>query len=478
MAYQGYQSYDYNQHQGYGAAGGADWNAYNDGNRFDTRAGPQDYDRFGSTSSQQSSGPQYDRFGVPIQSQYDNSYGGGGYQAGPPPVPPPMQQQHSDYGGGYQSGGGHDRFSDNSYQVQAPNYNNNNNNFGNNGYGNQYQQQPPPPPPQQQQAYDTRNSNFQRPPTQAQSFGVQGYNFQYSNCTGRRKALLIGINYFNSKAALRGCINDVQNVRHFLMKHGYKDQDMVILTDDQRDPRCVPTRANIIRGMQWLVKGAQPNDSLFLHYSGHGGQTEDLDGDEDDGYDETIYPVDYQRAGMIVDDEMYAILVRPLLPGVRLTALFDSCHSGTVLDLPYVYSAKGVLKEPNLLSEAGSGLLSAFTSYTQGDMGKVMSTMSGLFKRVSNGNKGYEKTKQTKTAPCDAIMISGCKDSQTSADAMENGRATGAMSHAFISVMSRNPNQSYITLLSSMRDVLQGKYEQKPQLSSSHPIDCNYQFIF
>jgi hypothetical protein len=54
--------------------------------------------------------------------------------------------------------------------------------------------------------------------------------------------------------------------------------------------------------MRWLVQGAQPNDSLFFHFSGHGGQTEDLDGDEDDGLDETIYPVDFKQAGMIVDD--------------------------------------------------------------------------------------------------------------------------------------------------------------------------------
>jgi hypothetical protein len=77
---------------------------------------------------------------------------------------------------------------------------------------------------------------------------------------------------------------------------------MVILTDDQMDPKCLPIRVNIIRAMRWLVAGAQPNDSLFLHFSGHGGQTDDLDGDEDDGLDETIYPLDFKQAGMIVDD--------------------------------------------------------------------------------------------------------------------------------------------------------------------------------
>jgi len=75
--------------------------------------------------------------------------------------------------------------------------------------------------------------------------------------------------------------------------------------------------------MQWLVKDARPNDALFFHYSGHGGTTKDLDGDEDDGNDETIYPVDFKQAGMIVDDEMNAIMVQSLPQGCRLTAIMD-----------------------------------------------------------------------------------------------------------------------------------------------------------
>jgi uncharacterized caspase-like protein len=114
---------------------------------------------------------------------------------------------------------------------------------------------------------------------------------------------VIGVNYFNSSNLLRGCINDAQNISRFLNQHfGFSYDDMVILTDDQANPNSQPTRANITRGMHWLVKDAAPGDSFFFHFSGHGGQTEDLDGDEDDGYDETIYPVDFRKAGMIVDD--------------------------------------------------------------------------------------------------------------------------------------------------------------------------------
>ncbi|KAJ2241885.1 Ca(2+)-dependent cysteine protease, partial [Coemansia sp. RSA 455] len=57
-----------------------------------------------------------------------------------------------------------------------------------------------------------------------------------SNCRGRKRALLIGINYFGTKHMLKGCINDVHNIKKFIIEHfGFKESDMVILTDDQRD---------------------------------------------------------------------------------------------------------------------------------------------------------------------------------------------------------------------------------------------------
>lgn len=154
--------------------------------------------------------------------------------------------------------------------------------------------------------------------------------FEYSQCTGKKKALCIGINYIGTSQALAGCINDAHNMSKFLCdKFGYKQDDIVMLTDDARNPRQIPTRANMIAAMHWLVADARPNDSLFFHYSGHGGQTKDLDGDEEDGYDETVYPLDHQQAGHIVDDEMHDIMVKRLPPGCRLTAIFDSCHSAT-----------------------------------------------------------------------------------------------------------------------------------------------------
>ncbi|RDW67336.1 caspase family protein [Aspergillus mulundensis] len=336
------------------------------------------------------------------------------------------------------------------------------------------------------------NNNPPRPPSGTQPFGhgaPSSYRFQYSACTGRRRALLIGINYFGQPNQLQGCINDVTNVSTFLAeRHGYRREDMVILTDDQKNPKSVPTKANILRAMQWLVSGAVANDSLFIHFSGHGGRTPDLDGDEDDGelgsllfcwvsygvdgagFDDVIYPVDYRVAGHIVDDEMHDIMIRPLQPGVRLTAIFDSCHSGTALDLPYVYSTQGILKEPNLAKEAASDLFSAITSYGRGDLSGVAQTAIGFFKKAAIGDSARRRTVRTKTSPADVVMFSGSKDTQTSADTFQDGEARGALSWAFIKVLQRYPQLSYVQLLNLIRAELEGKYTQKPQLSCSHPL--------
>ncbi|KPM35758.1 Metacaspase-1B [Neonectria ditissima] len=319
------------------------------------------------------------------------------------------------------------------------------------------------------------------PPSAPQQFGhgaPNSYAFRYSNCSGRRKALLIGINYFGQRGQLRGCINDVRNMTSYLSEHfGYKREDMVILTDDQQNPMSQPTKQNILRAMHWLVKDARSNDSLFFHYSGHGGQTKDLDGDEDDGYDEVIYPVDFRQTGHITDDEMHRIMVRPLQAGVRLTAIFDSCHSGTALDLPYIYSTQGILKEPNLAKEAGQGLLGVISSYSQGDLGGVANNILGFIKKAANGDDARERTISTKTSPADVVMWSGSKDDQTSADATIASQATGAMSWAFVSALKKNPQQSYVQLLNSIRDELATRYTQKPQLSCSHPLDTNVLFV-
>jgi len=155
-----------------------------------------------------------------------------------------------------------------------------------------------------------------------------------------KRALLIGVNYVNapSDKRLRACHNDVYNMKKYLNeKEGFKDRDMLILVDDEHHE--LPTKKNILDGFKMLVEQSQPGDVVFVQFSGHGGQVLDVDGDEDDGYDEAIFPCDYDQNGCIIDDDIYKTLVKPMSNGVHCVVLIDSCHSGSVLDLPYECNA-------------------------------------------------------------------------------------------------------------------------------------------
>ncbi|KAF5310257.1 hypothetical protein D9619_010178 [Psilocybe cf. subviscida] len=220
----------------------------------------------------------------------------------------------------------------------------------------------------------------------------------------------------------------------------FNPANIVLITDEKERPtQLSPTRREMFNAMAWLVHDAKPNDSLFFHYSGHGGQSKDASGREADGLDEVIYPLDYDDAGDVIDDELHSALVTPLPAGVRLTAVFDSCHSGGVLDLPYLHSAHGRLR-----------------------------SMQHVSKRAQQRG-GAD--------PADVLCIAACKSDETSADTHEGNVAVGAMSYALIQSMKTNPDQTYAELLSHLREILIPKYNQKAQMSGTHPLDLDRKFI-
>ncbi len=192
------------------------------------------------------------------------------------------------------------------------------------------------------------------------------------NNNNKKYAVTIGINYStNPYAKLNGCINDANDIKNILIsKCGYEPENVTQLLDESGYQ--YPTKQNIINIFNTLVSKATDEGftELWISYSGHGTNISDADGDETDGKDECICPSDYPSSGFMSDDFIYDNLISKLPAGTTLIALFDSCHSGTVVDLPYIYS-------------------------------------DGLF-RVNN-----KKNKSLATV----IGISGCMDVQTSADA-------------------------------------------------------------
>ncbi|TIB76974.1 hypothetical protein E3Q22_03261 [Wallemia mellicola] len=248
---------------------------------------------------------------------------------------------------------------------------------------------------------------------------------------------------------------------------------MLLKDSKDLDESRQPTKKNMFKAMRWLVKGAKLNDALFFHYSGHG--------DERDGYDETVFPVDFQKltyvhTGHILDDTLHDELVRPLPAGCRLTAIFDSCHSGTALDLPFIFlisdDSNGDIKEPDVLKEASGEL---FSHRLPNGMIAPLHDAYYFSKRLVTGKAQDRKQKKINFSPADVIMFSASKDTQTAADAGQSG----AMSYALLTVLYQNRDKdfSFIELLNAIRSKMEGKYTQRPQLSSSHEIDMDLDFF-
>ena len=304
-----------------------------------------------------------------------------------------------------------------------------------------------------------------------------GAEMPVSDCTGNKKSLFVGINYTGQNGELRGCLNDVINMKEFVMNNfGFSDDSdhMLVLTDDQSGSHS-PTRENIVRGMKWLVEGAKAGDSLFFHYSGHGGSQADSspESDEADGMDETLIPVDYTSNGVIVDDEIHHMLVEPLPKAVRLTAVMDCCHSGSIFDLPYSYRIDGSLHvtEVDNRKVAIEAALKAGKKLIDGDkLGAAMHAGSAVFALLKPA-KQAERPVVIRKSLADVIQFSGCKDEQTSADAHIGGEHTGAMSWALISsYKNHGPDQTYTQFLGNIREALQSKYTQVPQMSTGHKM--------
>jgi len=236
-----------------------------------------------------------------------------------------------------------------------------------------------------------------------------------------KSALLVGCNYTGSQYELYGCINDMINIKNKLSTQ-YKFNNIKLLTDKTN---IKPTKKNILNKLKNLLINTNSGDTVIFCFSGHGSQTIDLNNDENDGIDELIVPLDFNY---INDDELSNLISKYLKKGVNLFALFDSCHSGTILDLKYQY-------------------------------------LNSLNNNQNSINLKYKKTNGN------VIMISGCLDNQFSEDAYINNTSQGAMTWSFLESINKNPSIKWFDLIKNMRNLLKiNGYNQIPQLSSGNPI--------
>jgi hypothetical protein len=254
----------------------------------------------------------------------------------------------------------------------------------------------------------------------------------------------VGINKFKNypQAALRGCVNDANDMEALLKKWlGFGTGDIVKLTDAKA------TKASIMAQLKAMVDGAKKGKYSYLVFSlsSHGTQVPDASGDEPDRADEALCPYDLASSGtawspnyIIVDDELNDLFVQ-LPPHVLLEVYLDTCHSGTgikALDLlldrkprwmpPPSYEAFEMIK-----GRRSRGLSRAFLE-------------KGLVHH---------------------ILWAGCRADQTSADAYIDGGWHGAFTYYFCKVMNETKNKlARKEVLARVRKALAPRYDQIPQL--------------
>ncbi len=157
-------------------------------------------------------------------------------------------------------------------------------------------------------------------------WGLLALSLAAGSARAESRALLIGVGAYKYISPLTGPANDVVKMKRLLQQElGYQPHQMMTLTDGKA------TRQRILAALQaFLVEGTRPGDRVLIYYSGHGSQVRDTSGDEADGRDETLVPVDGKAGGQnqITDDEISAVLRK--LQGREVTLIIDSCHSGTI----------------------------------------------------------------------------------------------------------------------------------------------------
>eukprot|EP00397_Hematodinium_sp_SG-2012_P021792 GEMP01022535.1.p1 GENE.GEMP01022535.1~~GEMP01022535.1.p1 ORF type:complete len:616 (+),score=96.75 GEMP01022535.1:129-1976(+) len=161
-----------------------------------------------------------------------------------------------------------------------------------------------------------------------------------------KRALCVGCNYPTKATGLNGAVNDAFLMAAMLQAQcGFDEANITVLHDViPGQPKKVPvppkqnsTRANILEHLTRLIIKSKPGDSLFFSFSGLGLQVDDLEGYQDEGYDEAILPTDYMdgRGGdctVIVTDTLRDAFTH-VPKGCSLTVLMDCDHSSTVSDV-------------------------------------------------------------------------------------------------------------------------------------------------
>jgi hypothetical protein len=288
------------------------------------------------------------------------------------------------------------------------------------------------------------------------------------------KAILLGINGYKSVSGLRGCENDVHNMQVVLtdvLKFDSSNIKVLLHTE--------VTKARVKPLMRWIYQDTQPGDRLLLHFSGHGSYTADLTGDESDQRDELIclYDMDFNnKESYFIDDELRD-WTRKLPKGRQLTVVLDNCHSGTgTRKIVPPESTESMVKHPSIIVRATEeraatrGVVRSLSAAAEPDdrdlvIARFVEPPLEIRRRVEGATPRGVLRREV-THELNHVLLAGCRDDQTAADASIDGQFNGAFTFHLCKILRspRGADLSRRDLIDKLAAALAaGHYDQVPQ---------------
>ncbi|KAF8069272.1 caspase domain-containing protein [Lyophyllum atratum] len=308
----------------------------------------------------------------------------------------------------------------------------------------------------------------------------------------RKKALLIAINYtyaLDPQHRLKGPQKEVQRFKALLLKrYGYSESAIMVMTDAPGTAaHLIPTMENILREVKALLEHQEPGDHYLFYFAGHSFQQETEDKDELDGKNELIMPLDafpsdaeVDDTKAIVDNELKEHLVERLHAKSRLVAIFDSCHSGTLLDLPH-YKCNRVSNSISRFRRMGRRCLEILR-HDYVPFGMIEDAVTPIGQKCKGTKGGYGKGTECAPSLCsgfcrrpkgiknNVICLSACKDSQQTWE-YDFHSMTSALVDFLEKKRKRRPTLKKLMRVVSLRrpELAEVKEFWTPELSSRYP---------
>ncbi|KAN0084229.1 caspase [Tylopilus felleus] len=263
-----------------------------------------------------------------------------------------------------------------------------------------------------------------------------------------------------------GCDNSYAFRDLLIASRGYKIDDIKLMKDERDYPtHLLPTRDNVLRQIDQLTSDAPEDCHFVFYFSGHGLEEEGLDhaSTKADGKDGEIVCADGKP---ILDHILHDRLVKPLqsLKGSKLFALFDCCHSETLLDLqigsgPNTYSRVWAMGPGQLFINLAIALVHLFKLRTQIRVRK-RSNIPRPPRRASTKWRGPPAYETREVGELSVICLSACRNGQTAHDDSERGLT---FTKCFIDALGRQPNITWTELRDTLKELIaeiQKNYEE------------------